>query len=66
MKPFTPTLKQDLALDMLSENRMVLLFGGSRSGKTFVIVYKIVTRALVEEGSRHCILRKFSTHFQTN
>lgn len=56
---FLPTAKQDEALDMLGKSRMTLLFGGSRSGKTFVIVYKIVTRALIEDKSRHCILRKF-------
>ena len=39
--------------------RHTLLFGGSRSGKTFVIIAKIVARALIEPESRHCCLRKY-------
>lgn len=35
----------------------VLLDGGSRSGKTFLIVRNIVLRALKAKGSRHAILR---------
>lgn len=34
-----------------------MLFGGSRSGKTFLIVRTIVIRALKAKGSRHAILR---------
>lgn len=34
-----------------------MLFGGSRSGKTFLAVYAIVIRALKADGSRHAILR---------
>lgn len=34
-----------------------MLFGGSRSGKTFLAVYVIVIRALKSSGSRHAILR---------
>jgi phage terminase large subunit-like protein len=34
-----------------------MLFGGSRSGKTFLAVYAIVVRALKSSGSRHAILR---------
>lgn len=35
----------------------IMLAGGSRSGKTFLIVRKIVQRALKAPGSRHAILR---------
>jgi phage terminase large subunit-like protein len=35
----------------------VMLFGGSRSGKTFVIVRRICVRAIKAPGSRHAILR---------
>ena len=35
----------------------VMLFGGSRSGKTFLIVRRIVVRALKAPKSRHAILR---------
>lgn len=34
-----------------------MLFGGSRSGKTFLAVRAIVVRALKSKGSRHAILR---------
>lgn len=34
-----------------------MLFGGSRSGKTFIIVRSIVRRAVKAPGSRHAILR---------
>lgn len=35
-----------------------LIYGGSRSGKTFLICYGIATRALRADGSRHGIFRK--------
>ena len=34
-----------------------MMFGGSRSGKTFLIIYAIVIRAIKSRGSRHAILR---------
>jgi phage terminase large subunit-like protein len=34
-----------------------MLFGGSRSGKTFLIIYAMVIRALKAKGSRHVALR---------
>ena len=34
-----------------------MLFGGSRSGKTFLLVRQLVVRALKAPGSRHAILR---------
>lgn len=36
----------------------ILVYGGSRSGKTFFIVYAIVTRALMAPKSRHVVFRK--------
>jgi len=38
-------------------HRYFLVYGGSRSGKTFLIVYAIITRALKAPGSRHVIFR---------
>jgi phage terminase large subunit-like protein len=35
----------------------LMLFGGSRSGKTFLLVRSVVMRALKAPGSRHAILR---------
>lgn len=37
--------------------RYFLVYGGSRSGKTFFIVYAIITRAIKAPGSRHVIFR---------
>lgn len=38
--------------------RYILVYGGSRSGKTFFIVYAIITRALKAPGSRHVVFRQ--------
>lgn len=55
---FSLTKAQHLAQNVLASVAIyVLLFGGSRSGKTFLIVRAIVIRALAAPGSRHAILR---------
>lgn len=55
---FSLTPKQEQAQSVLGgEAKHVMLFGGSRSGKTFLIVRGIVVRALAAEKSRHAILR---------
>lgn len=55
---FKKTTVQEKALQLLTgPSRYVLLFGGSRSGKTFILVYAILVRALRAAGSRHAILR---------
>lgn len=55
---FKKTGVQEKALRLLTgPSRCVLLFGGSRSGKTFILVYAILVRALRAPGSRHAILR---------
>lgn len=55
---FKETTVQEKALRLLTgPSRYVLLFGGSRSGKTFILVYAILVRALRAAGSRHAILR---------
>ena len=55
---FKPTKVQRLALELLKGSaKYVLLFGGSRSGKTTVIVMAIIYRACRYEGSRHLICR---------
>lgn len=52
------TEAQQQALKLLgSDVPNILLYGGSRSGKTFILVYAMVIRALKEAGSRHIILR---------
>lgn len=55
---FKATTKQIEALRLISGNAThCLLYGGSRSGKTFLIVEAIVFRALAAAHSRHAILR---------
>ena len=55
---FKPTLIQQKALALLrSGAKHILLFGGSRSGKTTVLVVAIIFRALFFAGSRHLICR---------
>ena len=39
-----------------------MLYGGSRSGKTYILVHALVTRALKEPNSRHIILRQNFNH----
>lgn len=43
-----------------------MLFGGSRSGKTFLLIRNIVFRALKAPGSRHCILRFRFNHVKSS
>ncbi len=56
------TDKQKSALALLSSScRYTLLRGGGRSGKTFIYIYGILTRALKAPNTNHLIARK---HFQ--
>lgn len=58
---FSLTDKQRELRDLLkAKAQHVLIYGGSRSGKTFLLVYAIITRALRASGSRHGIFRKHS------
>ncbi len=59
LKPaFVKTADQLRAIKLIkSRAANILLFGGSRSGKTFILVYGIICRALQSPGSRHVILR---------
>jgi PBSX family phage terminase large subunit len=55
---FKPTHIQRKALALLKSGaKHILLFGGSRSGKTTVLVMAIIFRALMYAGSRHLICR---------
>ena len=55
---FKPTKIQRKALSLLKSGaKHILLFGGSRSGKTTVLVMAIIFRALMYAGSRHLICR---------
>lgn len=60
---FKPNAKQPAANRLLSGTAPnVLLRGGSRSGKTFIIVRSVVNRALRAPGSRHAIWRQHFNH----
>lgn len=54
--PFKKTPKQVEACEALNNHTHTLLFGGSRSGKTTIIVRNIILRAL-KKPSRHLIAR---------
>lgn len=61
-KPFKLTPKQiDAQAVLAGPATHILLIGGSRSGKTFLLVRNIVFRALKASNSRHAIFR-----FRTN
>jgi PBSX family phage terminase large subunit len=45
--------------------RYIMLYGGSRSGKTFIICYALIVRALMVK-SRHVILRLKFNHVKTS
>lgn len=58
MSDFKLNPKQDEAQNILAgEATHVMLFGGSRSGKTFLLIRNLVMRALKAPGSRHVALR---------
>ena len=60
MEGFEYSPKQFEALKLLnrhSEAKHVMLYGGSRSGKTFLLTINILHRAIQYKGSRHAIIR---------
>ena len=62
---FIKTLKQIEACKLMAENKHTMLFGGSRSGKTFIALRQIVLRA-VKKTSRHLVIRhRFSSAKRT-
>lgn len=59
MKEFRYSKAQQQALALLGSGaRFCMLYGGSRSGKTFVLCCALVIRALKGAGSRHAIIRR--------
>ena len=64
---FSYTPAQLKALELLSGNsRNVMLFGGSRSGKTFLLCCALVIRALRAPGSRHAVIRRYANTVRTS
>ncbi|MBR2373970.1 MAG: DNA-packaging protein [Lentisphaeria bacterium] len=59
MSEFHYSPAQRKALEILGSGaRFCLLYGGSRSGKTFVLCCALVVRALKGAGSRHAVIRR--------
>lgn len=64
---FKWTADQAAALTLLSgQARHTMLYGGSRSGKTFCLCTAIVHRAIKSPGSRHAIFRHRFNHLKTS
>lgn len=67
MSGFAPTPRQQMAQQVLAGlATWLMLFGGGRSGKTFLIIRNIVTRALKAPGSRHLIVRSRFNHLKAS
>jgi len=65
-KTFEKTDKQRSAISILASDAIhVMLYGGSRSGKTFILLYAMVVRALKHK-SRHLVLRLHFNHAKTS
>ena len=61
------TVKQLEAQEVLAgEATHIMLFGGSRSGKTFLLTRAVATRAIKAPGSRHAILRFRFNHVKAS
>lgn len=61
------TTRQKLAVQTCAGPAMhVMLFGGSRSGKTFIIVRNIALRALKAADTRHAIFRYRLNHLKSS
>lgn len=58
------TEKQHEAMKLVAENKVSLLEGGGRSGKTFIILYIIIVRALMCAGSKHLAARFRFAHIK--
>ncbi len=59
---FVKTPKQTEATRLMSEKEELLLEGGSRSGKTFIIIRNIILRALKYDGTKHLTGRLHFNH----
>ena len=67
MTAFKLTERQALAQSILSSlATWLMLFGGGRSGKTFLILRNIVMRALKAPGSRHLCVRYRFKHIKAS
>jgi len=66
IQPFKKTIIQIKAIKLLSSKaKYIMLYGGSRSGKTFIIVFAIIVRACKIK-SRHVMLRQTFNSIKTS
>jgi len=65
---FKKNKKQQEAIAIMCNSavRFFLIDGGSRSGKTFIMIYAIIVRAIKYPDSRHCVLRLRYNHAKTS
>jgi len=64
---FTKTIIQERAIDLfISGASRFLLYGGSRSGKSFIIIYAMIVIACKYPGSRHLICRFRFNHVKNS
>ena len=56
MSDFKKTPKQKEAISVLTSYKYAALYGGARSGKTFIFIYALIVRACKTQ-SRHAIVR---------
>lgn len=63
---FKETSKQLDALSLMGEHTYCLFEGGSRSGKTFIIIWSIIFRAVKYAGTRHLTGRLHFSHAKTS
>lgn len=67
MSGFKLTEKQAEAQEVCAADAThVMLFGGSRSGKTFLLMRNVVMRALKAPGSRHAVFRFRYNHLKAS
>ena len=66
MDVFEPTERQKDAVRLLKSKRNILLYGGARSGKSVILVYTLLVRAILYAGSRHLIARLRFSHAKTS
>jgi len=64
-KLFEKTQRQRDAIDLLASKKHAMCYGGSRSGKTFIICYAIIVRASKTK-SRHLACRFKFNHAKTS
>ena len=65
---FVLTERQRQALRIFAGEKIkhVMLYGGSRSGKTFLAIRAIIVRALAAENSRHAVMRLRFNHVKNS